>query len=55
MSVRFFGGWSYPADLCGDNGAMIALAGAERLGRGERSADDLAAVPALDEMGFFEP
>ena len=44
-----------PADLCGDNGAMIALAGAERLGRGERSPDDLTAVPALDEMGFFEP
>ena len=44
-----------PARLCGDNGAMIALAGAERLLRGERSGDDLTAVPSLDEMNFFAP
>ena len=44
-----------PARLCGDNGAMIALVGAERLARGERSEDPLTAVPSLDEMDFFEP
>jgi N6-L-threonylcarbamoyladenine synthase len=44
-----------PAALCGDNGAMIALAGAERLARGERSSDTLAAHPSLDQMDFFAP
>lgn len=44
-----------PPRLCGDNGAMIALAGAERLGRGERSGDEVTATPSLDEMGFFLP
>ncbi|TMA18949.1 MAG: tRNA (adenosine(37)-N6)-threonylcarbamoyltransferase complex transferase subunit TsaD, partial [Deltaproteobacteria bacterium] len=31
--------------LCTDNGAMIALAGAIRLARGERAPVDLAADP----------
>jgi N6-L-threonylcarbamoyladenine synthase len=31
--------------LCTDNGAMIALAGALRLARGERASLDLAADP----------
>ena len=44
-----------PPRLCGDNGAMIALAGAERLERGERSGDETTATPALDEMSFFQP
>ena len=44
-----------PPALCGDNGAMIALAGAERLAAGERSGEDTAVTPSLDEMGFFEP
>jgi N6-L-threonylcarbamoyladenine synthase len=43
-----------PPALCGDNGAMIALAGAERLAAGERSGDSTAVEPSLDEMGFFE-
>ncbi|HVP39451.1 MAG TPA: tRNA (adenosine(37)-N6)-threonylcarbamoyltransferase complex transferase subunit TsaD [Candidatus Saccharimonadales bacterium] len=44
-----------PPALCGDNGAMIALAGAERLAAGERSGDATSVEPSLDEMGFFEP
>ncbi|TMH46528.1 MAG: tRNA (adenosine(37)-N6)-threonylcarbamoyltransferase complex transferase subunit TsaD [Betaproteobacteria bacterium] len=34
-----------PAELCTDNGAMIAVAGAHRLARGERASADLAADP----------
>jgi N6-L-threonylcarbamoyladenine synthase len=34
-------------ELCTDNGAMIAMAGASRLARGERTALDVAADPAL--------
>jgi N6-L-threonylcarbamoyladenine synthase len=34
-----------PPRLCTDNGAMIAMAGAHRLARGERAAADLSADP----------
>jgi tRNA N6-adenosine threonylcarbamoyltransferase len=34
-----------PPALCTDNGAMIAMAGAHRLARGERAAADLSADP----------
>ncbi|MBI5838232.1 MAG: tRNA (adenosine(37)-N6)-threonylcarbamoyltransferase complex transferase subunit TsaD [Candidatus Eisenbacteria bacterium] len=43
-----------PPALCGDNGAMIALVGAERLASGERCGDDTPVTPSLDEMEFFE-
>ena len=36
-----------PLDLCTDNGAMIACAGAARLARGERTSLDIAADPNL--------
>jgi N6-L-threonylcarbamoyladenine synthase len=36
-----------PPDLCTDNGAMIARAGASRLERGERTPFDVGADPAL--------
>ena len=36
-----------PLDLCTDNAAMIACAGAARLARGERSSLDIAADPNL--------
>jgi N6-L-threonylcarbamoyladenine synthase len=36
-----------PPDLCTDNGAMIARAGASRLERGERTTFDVGADPAL--------
>jgi len=35
-------------DLCTDNGAMIALAGAWRLARGDRSGLDIGADPSLE-------
>ena len=37
-----------PPDLCTDNGAMIAVAGASRLARGERTALDVGADPSLE-------
>jgi N6-L-threonylcarbamoyladenine synthase len=37
--------------LCTDNGAMIAVAGASRLGRGERTRLDVGADPALELPG----
>jgi N6-L-threonylcarbamoyladenine synthase len=36
-----------PLDLCTDNAAMIACAGASRLARGERSSLDIGADPNL--------
>jgi N6-L-threonylcarbamoyladenine synthase len=38
-------------ELCTDNGAMIARAGASRLERGERTPFDVAADPALPLAG----
>jgi N6-L-threonylcarbamoyladenine synthase len=35
-------------DLCTDNGAMIAVAGAWRLSRGERTSLGVAADPSLE-------
>jgi N6-L-threonylcarbamoyladenine synthase len=40
-----------PIELCTDNGAMIARAGASRLERGERTAFDVGADPALELAG----
>jgi N6-L-threonylcarbamoyladenine synthase len=40
-----------PPDLCTDNGAMIARAGASRLERGERTPLDVGADPALALAG----
>jgi N6-L-threonylcarbamoyladenine synthase len=40
-----------PPDLCTDNGAMIARAGASRLERGERTPLDVSADPALALAG----
>ena len=37
---------------CGDNAAMVALAGALRLARGERSPWTLSAVPTLSQSSF---
>ena len=37
---------------CGDNGAMVALAGALRLARGERSPWELATIPTLTKTTF---
>ncbi len=46
--------WIPSAALCGDNAAMIAMAALQRLRRGERSRDDLAAIPNLDDWtGFY--
>ena len=48
-------GWTFavpPLCYCGDNGAMVALAGSLRLGRGERSPWTLSAVPTLLESSF---
>jgi len=48
-------GWSFAVPelrYCGDNGAMVALAGALRLARGERSNWDLPAVPTLLQTSF---
>jgi tRNA N6-adenosine threonylcarbamoyltransferase len=43
----------YPSpELCTDNGAMIAVAGASRLARGERSSLDLGADPSLSLGGY---
>jgi N6-L-threonylcarbamoyladenine synthase len=40
-----------PIELCTDNGAMIARAGASRLERGERTSFDVGADPALELAG----
>ncbi len=48
-------GWTFAAPelkYCGDNGAMVGLAGAMRLARGESSAWDLSAVPTLLQTSF---
>ncbi len=48
-------GWAFAVPelrYCGDNGAMVALAGAMRLARGETSAWDLPAVPTLLQTTF---
>ncbi len=48
-------GWAFAAPelkYCGDNGAMVGLAGAMRLARGESSAWDLSAVPTLLQTSF---
>jgi N6-L-threonylcarbamoyladenine synthase len=48
-------GWIFAVPelrFCGDNGAMVALAGALRLARGERSPFDLPAVPTLLQTTF---
>jgi N6-L-threonylcarbamoyladenine synthase len=39
--------------LCGDNAAMIGMAGLQHLRRGEVSAYDLAAVPNLDDWSGY--
>ncbi len=44
-----------PPRLCGDNGAMIALAAVPRLAAGERSGDSESAIPSSDELGLFLP
>jgi N6-L-threonylcarbamoyladenine synthase len=47
--------WAFAAPelkYCGDNGAMVGLAGAMRLARGESSAWDLSAVPTLLQTSF---
>jgi len=42
-------GVQFPSlELCTDNAAMIAVAGASRLARGERSPFDVAPDPALE-------
>jgi len=48
-------GWTFavpPLRYCGDNGAMVAFAGALRLARGERSPWTLPAIPTLLESRF---
>jgi len=48
-------GWTFavpPLRYCGDNGAMVALAGSLRLARGERSSWALSAIPTLLESSF---
>ena len=50
-------GWRFAVPelrYCGDNAAMVALAGSTRLAAGERSPWDLAAVPTLLETSFGE-
>jgi N6-L-threonylcarbamoyladenine synthase len=48
--------WLPAARFCGDNAAMIGMAGLHHLRRGERSRYDLAAIPNLDDYnGFYEP
>ena len=48
-------GWHFavpPLQYCGDNGAMVALAGALRLAAGERSDWRLGAIPTLHRTRF---
>jgi N6-L-threonylcarbamoyladenine synthase len=48
-------GWTFAVPelrYCGDNGAMVALAGSMRLARGDRSDWDLSAVPTLLQTSF---
>lgn len=48
-------GWSFAVPelrYCGDNGAMVALAGSMLLHRGDRSPFDLPAVPTLLQTSF---
>ena len=42
-----------PPSLCGDNAAMIGMAALNRLGRGERSGYNVAAIPNLDDWSGF--
>ncbi len=45
-----------PLRLCGDNAAMIGMAGIHRLRANQHSRLDLAAIPNLDDWsGFYEP
>ena len=44
---------AFVADLCADNGAMIALVGGLRLLRGERDGLDLEPIPGLDDSGLL--
>lgn len=45
-----------PLSLCGDNAAMIGMAGIHRLRANQHSRLDLAAIPNLDDWsGFYEP
>ncbi len=47
--------WIPDTRFCGDNAAMIGMAGLHHLRRGERSRYDLAAIPNLDDWeGFYE-
>jgi len=51
-------GWTFAVPslrYCGDNAAMVALAGSLRLAAGERSPWSLAAVPTLAATAFGEP
>ena len=47
--------WAPELRFCGDNAAMVALAGSMRLARGERSGWDLPAWPTLEQSGFAAP
>jgi len=51
-------GWAFAVPslrYCGDNAAMVALAGSLHLAAGERSPWALAAVPTLAATSFGEP